>query len=193
MAVSHRFRGSLSGFNRKDVVQYIEYLNTTHTAQVNQLTEEADQLRKELEAAKAASDKLAELEAAQQELIQARDAAVAEVEALKQTVAQLTAEQEKSQEKTDSPVLPGWELDAYRRAEQAERRANERAEQIYLSAVSTLAHATNQVDTAAEQFGKIADQVSSQMSLLQNAVELGKNALQDAATTMYSIRPENKE
>ena len=36
MAVKH-FRSALNGFNRQDVVQYIEYLNNQHNAKVEQL------------------------------------------------------------------------------------------------------------------------------------------------------------
>jgi hypothetical protein len=47
------------------------------------------------------------------------------------------------------------------------------------------------VDAAATSFKQIAEQVNQQMALLQVAVDTGKNALLDAATTMYSIRTEN--
>ena len=49
MAETHRFRSALGGFNREDVVHYIEYLNTKHTAQVNQLASENEFLRQQLE------------------------------------------------------------------------------------------------------------------------------------------------
>ena len=53
MAETHRFRSALGGFNREDVVHYIEYLNTKHTNQVNQLTSEVEFLRQQLERAQA--------------------------------------------------------------------------------------------------------------------------------------------
>ena len=42
MAASQNFRSAFNGFNREDVVHYLEYLNTKHTNQVNQLTAEND-------------------------------------------------------------------------------------------------------------------------------------------------------
>ena len=39
------FRSSINGFNRDDVVHYIEYLNTKHTAEINQMNSELDYLR----------------------------------------------------------------------------------------------------------------------------------------------------
>lgn len=49
MAETHRFRSAFRGFNREDVVHYIEYINSKHTAQVNQLNSEIAFLRQQLE------------------------------------------------------------------------------------------------------------------------------------------------
>ena len=196
MAVSHNFRSALNGFNREDVVHYIEYLNAKQTSQVNQLTSENEELRKKLEALEAVpvasaedTERLATLEAEFAELKTAagqieaeRDAALAEVEMLK---AQLAEQAGKN--------LAAQELEAYRRAERAERAAKERADQIYQQATGTLAQATAQVDNAAEQFRQVVERVNLQMGQLQAAVEMSKSALVDAATTMYSIRPESSE
>ena len=59
-----------------------------------------------------------------------------------------------------------------------------------MNATATLSEATTLVDTAAQQFGVIAEQVSEQIAQLQAAVDSSKSALQDAAATMYAIRPE---
>ena len=42
MAEFQKFRSSLGGFNREDVVHYIEYINNKHAAQLNQLKNERD-------------------------------------------------------------------------------------------------------------------------------------------------------
>ncbi len=85
------------------------------------------------------------------------------------------------------------ELEAYRRAERAERAAKDRAERLYQQATATLADATAQVDDAAQQLGAMADHVSAQISQLQTAVLNSKGALQDAAATLATIRPEEVE
>lgn len=173
---TQKFRTALNGFHREDVVHYIEFLNANHTAQVNQLTCQLEELRKELEAAQnapaAPCDSCADLR-------QQLNNALAELDALK------------NQSAAQAPT--GGELEAYRRAELAERTAKERAQQIYVQATATLAQATTQVDDAAGRVQQIADKVNSQMLELQAAVELSKSALLDAATTMYSIRPETME
>ena len=85
---SQNFRSAFNGFNREDVVHYLEYLNSRHTALVNQLTEEAENLRQKLTVAaqaiandSARGEQIAaleaELEALQQQLSEARQAAEA--------------------------------------------------------------------------------------------------------------------
>lgn len=175
MAETHRFRSALGGFNRQDVVQYIEYMNTKHTAQVNQLTSEVDFLRQQLErqtSAAESAEQIAQLEEKCAALEAERDAALAG-----QTM--------------QSPTEA--ELEAYRRAERTERNAKERAEQIYRQATATLADATVIVDESAVQLSAIADAVKEQLDLLQSAIENSKASLQDTAASMAAIRPEDLE
>ena len=54
MAQLQNFRSALGGFNREDVVHYIELLNNKHNSQVNQLNTELQTLRAQLEEAQAA-------------------------------------------------------------------------------------------------------------------------------------------
>ena len=39
------FRSALNGFNREDVVRYLEYINAQHTTELNQLRSELEYLR----------------------------------------------------------------------------------------------------------------------------------------------------
>ena len=197
MSVTHSFRRAINGFNREDVVHYIEYLNTKNTAQVHQLTSEAEELRgklRDLETAAADNREKEVLQARCDELAEKLTASDAEKAALEEQTAKLREELNRLQalmaEREQN--LATKELEAYRRAEQAERVAKERADLIYQQAAGTLAQATTQVDAAAETFRAIADQVSGQMSRLQQAVDSSKAALVDAAATMYAIRPENQ-
>ena len=45
MAQQQTFRSAFNGFNREDVVRYIEYLNAQHAAEINRLQSELDFLR----------------------------------------------------------------------------------------------------------------------------------------------------
>jgi chromosome segregation ATPase len=202
MAVTHNFRSAIGGFHREDVVRYIEYMNTKHASHVNQLTNEAESLRsklKELESVLAKEDRTPQLEAQvqqlQAQLTEANYAKAALEEASKlhqEALAAAEAQIAQLKEKMEHMAIDmqARELDAYRRAERTERLAQERADRIYQQAAGTLAEATTQVDTAADLFRQIADRVNSQMEELQSAVERSKDALQDAAATMYSIHTE---
>ena len=162
MAGIQNFRSALGGFNRSDVVNYIEYLNTQHKAQIAQLNTQLQNAQEALEKAQAVpcdAELRTQLEAAQ--------ARCAELEAA------LAAKGAP----TDS------ELEAYRRAERVERMAQDRANQIHDKANAALADATVKVETAADGMKAVAEQLTAQ---LENA----QQQLQDAVATMYAIRPE---
>ena len=186
MASAQNFRSALGGFNREDVVHYIEYLNSKHTGALNQLKSDNQTLADELEALRTKPDlteECAQLREENQEL----HTQVAELTA---QIEELTKQLEEAQQFTP---LADEELEAYRRAEKAERTARERARQIYCQATGALADATTQVDDAAEHFKILSQRISDQLSELQATVERSKNALQGAAATMYTIRPTEGE
>lgn len=241
MAAPQNFRSAFNGFNREDVVHYIEYLNAKHTAEVNQLTSEAEFLRSKLDnpdqdpltlemlaAAEAERDEykqqldeqltvMDELEKRCAALEAERDAALAstgsstaqqdlesrcaslEIELKAALEAKVQAENarnaallSRSQVSTSSYRMD-QELEAYRRAERTERLARERAELVYRQANGALADATVRVDEAATQIGEMTDRVMQHLSQLQAAVTSSKQALRDAAATMYTIRPGSTE
>ena len=166
MAEIQKFRSAFRGFHRDDVVNYIAYINNKHSSQVEQLN---SQLQTALNRAQD-PELLSRLEAA--------EARCAQLEA------------ELAQFKQDGNVPTSEELEAYRRAERAERMARERAQQIYGQANAVLADATAQADAAAAQIGNVADQVTAQLQQYQQAVIDTKATFQEAVSTLYAIRPE---
>ena len=162
----HNFRAALNGFNRQDVVQYIEYINNTHNAQVNQLNSQIQSLTDELARSKAAP--------VSNELQLQLDTALARIQELE---AQLAAASTQAPQNT--------ELEAYRRAERAERRAQERAAQIYAQANAALAEATAKVEGISSRMEVLAQQVS-------DGAEASKAELQEAVAALYAIRPEEE-
>lgn len=211
MAAQQTFRTAFNGFNREDVVRYIEYLNTKHNAELAQLNSELEFLRGKLsqqptepetapETEPAADDtieqqagRIRELfdqnKALEQELADAKsalEACAAEKAALAQQLASALEQQTSYKSRIEE------ELEAYRRAERTERLARERAEQMYRQANGALADATVKVDEAAGQIGDLTDRVMAQLTELQSAVSGSKQALRDAAATMYTIRPSDK-
>lgn len=177
MSAPMNFRSAFNGFNREDVVHFIEYLNARHSAEINQLQAELDLLHSRA-ASLPAEDHSEEL-----------SAALAENEALK---AEITRLQQRNAEIAVAPAVPSGtaqELEAYRRAERTERIARERAEQVYHQVNGVLADATVKVDEAHSRIDDLGRQVAAQLQQLQEAVTSSRQALSDAAATLYTIRP----
>ena len=193
MAAQMNFRSSFNGFNREDVVHYIEYLNTKHSGEINQLNSELDYLRtrqNELPAPEfEQDDTLAEQAARIRELFDRCKTLEQELETVRAENEQLAAQLDASQQQASRKLQMEDELEAYRRAERTERYARERAESLYRQANGALADATIKVDDAANQVAQMSDKVIAQLTELQDVVAGSKQALRDAAATMYTIRP----
>ena len=180
MAASQKFRSALNGFNREDVVHYIEFTNARHEAEVSRLKEELDSLRKELAARTVwqpeEDPRLDELEqkcaALEQENAALREQAAAPVPS------QTPAEEE---------------LAAYRRAERVERLAQNRVSQMYNRANAALADTAANLDAVAADLSRVAENAMEQIHALQNAVAGSKQVISDAAVVLGSIRPESDE
>jgi predicted RNase H-like nuclease (RuvC/YqgF family) len=198
MTAPQNFRSSFNGFNREDVVHYLEYINNKHNNQVSQLTAENQELRAAAQQAPAEDqsglvaslqDQCAEL-TAQLEEEKNRCAALTEkLEALELRCKELEAKPQTAAPVETMSALASEELEAYRRAERIEREARERSELVYFQANGVLTEAAAKVDTIATDITDMADQVMSQLTQLQIAVSSSKQALQDASSIMGTIRP----
>ena len=171
MAAFQNFRGAVGGFNREDVVHYIEYMNNKHSSQINQLNTELQALQEELARLRGNADLSAQLEEANAriaQLEQERDDLAAQVEQM-----------------SDRPQTDN-ELEAYRRAE---RIATDRVEQLYQQANGALADATAKADETASQVGELTDALMVQLQQLQTVLASGGNSMRDAAAALFAIRP----
>ena len=191
MSASYNFRTAFNGFNREDVVHYIEYINSKHNTQLNQLRTDLAEAQKEAPAEKrnpeleAQAAELAAKVAQLQEEVLAANAANAALEA---QLAEVTAQRDAAlNDQAQVQRRNEEELEAYRRAERVERQAKERTEAMYQKANGVLADATAKVDTASTQIASIADQVAAHLIVLQQAVTGSKAALADAATTLSAL------
>ena len=194
MAAPQNFRSAFNGFNKEDVVQYLEYINTKHNNQVNQLTTELEELRAQL--AQPNLDQLLLVDALREECANLT-AKLEESEAARAVLEEQLAQQPASPVAVEAaPVaepapsaLASEELEAYRRAERAEREARERAELVYYQANGVLSETTSKVDSIAGEITEMADQVMGQLTQMQMLVSSSKHALQDAASMLNTIRP----
>ena len=193
MSTPQSFRSAFNGFNRGDVVHYLEYLNTKHNNQINQLTAENESLRQQVDALPDAESQrllVASLEEKCAELTRQLDTAQTRCAELEQQLEQAAAKEQPAE--APAPALSpsaSDELEAYRRAERIEREAKERAELVYFQATNVLAEASAKVDGISSDITEMADKVMTQLTQLQVAVSSSKQALQDASSIMGAIRP----
>ena len=169
MAGIQNFRSAMGGFNRQDVVNYIEYMNNKHNAQV-------EQLNNQLQAA----------------LSRPGDPALqAQLEAAQARIQELEAQLAQG---SGSPInCTEQELEAYRRAERTERQAQERAQQIYDQANAVLAEATVKAEALSSQIRTVADNASQRLKEYQQTIDETKEAFSQAVATLYAIRPEEQK
>ena len=208
MAEQQLFRTAFNGFNRDDVVQYIEELNARHAAEVNQLNADLQYLQEKLDALEAVCPEndapmMGEPMTDNSGLVEDLEAKLAEAEeAAKTAKAQLDeqkAENLRLQVLLDAALARqneahnNAELDTYRRAERVERDARNRARMVSDKANAALSDATNKVDETAIQISELTDAAMQQLKQLQLAISGSKQVLRDTATVLYSIRPEDEE
>ncbi len=186
---AYNFRNALNGFNREDVVRYLEYVNAKHANQSAQLKADLEKAEKELLRLRKLEGVQAQLEAVQARCDALEQDKLALSQELSATQQALAAEKEK---KAQAPLHSEAELEAYRRAERVERQARERTEALCQQANGILADAGVKVDEAAANIGRMAEQVNQQLQSLQQAVISGKTVLQEASVALYAVRPKEQ-
>lgn len=191
-----QFRSAFNGFNRDDVVRYMEYINNKHSAQVAQLSNELDFLRSKQD--NSDSGRVAELEKQVQTVTEENDFLHCRVEELE---AQLREAKEALENRAEvpaetavtAPAPSNEELEAYRRAERVERIAKDRARKVGEQTTAAMAEASKQVDIASEMVNQISRQVVEQLNLAQTAVRSSRQAFLDAAQVLETLRAELAE
>lgn len=163
MTAPQRFRSALNGFNREDVVNYIEYLNNRYTAQIDQLNNQLQE-----STVTVSDDVVAGLQAQ-------LDAALLRCAELEE---QLNAKQDETVSR---------ELEAYRRAEEAERKANVRAQAIYSQAQTALAEATSMAESAAAEFSQVAERTAQQLQEYQASITSTVSSFKTAANALSAV------
>ena len=173
-----QFRSSLNGFNRQDVVRYMEFVNNKHAAQVAQLTNELEYLRGKQDTLDAG--RVAQLE---------KDLSAAQLEnaALRQRVAELEKQLAGQSAAAPAAAPSESELEAYRRAERVERVARERAKQLAQQAAQALDQAGTQAEEAAAQIAQVSSRLSEQLARLQDAMDSGRRTLRETVGAVQTL------
>lgn len=165
MPATQRFRSAFHGFNREDVVNYIEYLNNQYTAQIQQLNNQLQEARGTV-----SGDVAAELRA--------------QLDAALERCAELEAQLASRKD------VASRELEAYRRAEEAERKAVARANAIYGQAQDALDNAATMAETAVEDLCEAAARTEQQLKAYQSSLSTTVDRFRAAAATLQAVKDE---
>ena len=165
MVAPQRFRSALNGFNREDVVSYIAYLNNHYTSQLDQLNNQLKESKNDI-SNEVVVDLQAQLDAALQRCAELEE--------------QLVARED----------VANRELEAYRRAEETERKAVIRANAIYEQAQNTLQNATAAADAAAEEFSAVAARTEQQLQEYQASLRTAVDCFKSAVTELQAAKDE---
>lgn len=171
-----KFRGSLGGFNRTDVADYIEKLCLTHAAELKERSRRAEELQTQLEETRAQlreteadRDRLqAQLQEAQDQLQEAQDAL--EAATAPEPEPEEPEEPEEAEAPEEAPDYPSLELEAYRRAEATERLAARRAEQLSRQMQEFVAHISQRYAETGEEIAALSEDMRSDLQRLQDSL-----------------------
>lgn len=171
-----KFRGSLGGFNRTDVADYIEKLCLTHAAELKERSRRAEELQTQLEETRAQlreteadRDRLqAQLQEARDQLQEAQDAL--EAATAPEPEPEEPEEPEEAEAPEEAPDYPSLELEAYRRAEATERLAARRAEQLSRQMQEFVAHISQRYAETGEEIAALSEDMRNDLQRLQDSL-----------------------
>ena len=179
------FRTAFHGFNREDVVRFLETATARHTAEVNQLRDEIARLEGDLSLLRMRSG-----DGASQE----------ELEALQAENARLKAQVEELEPQLTAPAATpirdetNWkdeELAAYRRAETVERQARNRAAQMYHRVNGLIADLAARMDGSKAEMTAAAEALGQALDQLQLALDGGQSILTEGTATLRALELEH--
>lgn len=218
----NRFRAALHGFNREDVVSYIETTAQQHEAEVRQLQEQNLYLRRQLDDANEAISRLgvneelqAELETARQrisELLNENQELSDRVRSLEDAAAAGPAQPETPEvlsqdltapipaigdvlpvEVTPSKDYTELELAAYRRAELAERIARERAADVYREVSSVFQQANAKMDGGRQDLEQMTRAIQADVNQLLQVLSGIRSAYDDTEVSFGAVCDKNRQ
>lgn len=190
------FRSAFNGFNREDVVHYIEYLNANHANQIRQLQADLATMQRESFLPEVDEDqaaRIAEMEeqfAQQESLLTAlnaeKDELLAKCAQLEAQLAAVNAAKETARPQFSTCMEE--ELAAYRRAERVERLANERANAIYRDLRASLQGTADKTESAVTKLDSISSQFNAQINALRDSLFDNKSYLDQSLASLNDLK-----
>lgn len=184
------FRSALNGFNRNDVVQFIQTQTIEHEKALRVLRDENARLQEALDAARAENEELRSLNASLTELKQAESPAQAVPEAPAPVVTEAPAA-------LDAPMMPAatvvkaaapdfneMELAAYRRAEMTERMARERANSSAERMKAIFSQADEKLAVTSQDFKTLLDAFQTNFGQMTQLLETAQGIVDESSSSL---------
>lgn len=180
--MDRNFRAALNGFNRSDVVAYIEECAINHEKALRQLRDENTRLRADLEKLQAQ---------------QAQEHAAAEAAAEARAEEEAAVEVQEPEVQPEPEVVPiaqpssnsAEELAAYRRAEAVERAARKRAAALCRQVNEIMDSTSKQVDASRGDVDTVMSDLNICLRQLNDAFAQLRMIFDDAAQSLAAVEP----
>lgn len=187
------FRSALNGFNRTDVVQFIQAQTIEHEKALRVLRDENARLQEALTAARAENEDLRTLNASLSE--KAAAAPAAPVEAAPEAPA--PAPVVEAPATLDAPMMPAatvvkaaapdfneMELAAYRRAEMTERMARERANASAERMKAIFLQADEKLSVTSQDFKTLLDAFQTNFGQMEQLLETAQGIVDESSSSL---------
>ena len=219
-ASGNRFRAALHGFNREDVVAYIEKMTQDHALEVQGLQEQNQQLQRRIDELSeqlqqagenaSAREALEEAENRVDDLRNENQALHARIATLEEELAErselpqpaqpdqdltapMPAVSEVLAEQPQSPDYAELELAAYRRAEMAERIARERAADVYREVSSVFDQANSKLDLGRSDLEQMTKTIQADVNQLVNVLANIRSAYSETESSFGAVSDKNRQ
>ena len=174
MADFSKFRTSIGGFNRSDVSDYMTKICAEHQNAMRQNQKETAALNQRLEAAELAlDDAVAQLELIKAELEEKTMENLrlqAELDAAETLLAAQPQPEEAEEEEVLPPDYAAMELEAYRRAEAAERLAMERSAKLRQQFSQLVDSVADRYEEAGQDVQALAEDIRTNLKRLEESL-----------------------
>ena len=179
---SELFRSALNGFNRTDVVQFIQQQTMEHEKNLRVLRDENRNLKQCI------ADGVSERES----LLKEKQDLEEELAALREKLAELEQKEASALERPIAPVLPNsfdeMELTAYRRAELTERMARERAQASTERMKQILAQGFEKITLLEGDYSVLLDACRNDFSQMQELLRSAREILSESSDGMRAAQ-----
>ncbi len=184
------FRSALNGFNRNDVVQFIQAQTIEHEKALRVLRDENARLQEALNAVQAENEDLRTLNASLSEKLAAQPAEPAPEAPAPAPVVEAPAT-------LDAPMMPAatvvkaaapdfneMELAAYRRAEMTERMARERANSSAERMKAIFAQADEKLGVTSQDFKTLLDAFRTNFGQMEQLLETAQGIVDESSSSL---------